>query len=102
MTPEIINMLKETANMFVFLALELTLLFLVISYLVGILQEFIPPQKSAIDPELSQWPRLFNRCTTRIYYAILFLFYNSFLEGITQGPCWFWPYDGISICEPAT
>lgn len=45
MTPETITMLKETANMFVFLAVELTLLFLVISYLVGILQEFITPQK---------------------------------------------------------
>lgn len=45
MNSEIIDMLKETANMFAFLALELTLLFIVISYLVGILQEFITPQK---------------------------------------------------------
>lgn len=45
MTPETITMLKETANMFVFLAFELTLLFLAISYLVGMLQEFITPQK---------------------------------------------------------
>ncbi|WP_445946178.1 permease [Shewanella sp.] len=39
------TMLTETINMFVFLALELTVLFLVISYLVGILQEYIPPSK---------------------------------------------------------
>lgn len=45
MTPETITMLKETVNMFVFLAFELTLLFLAISYLVGMLQEFITPQK---------------------------------------------------------
>ncbi|MGL6123918.1 MAG: permease, partial [Shewanella sp.] len=45
MNPDTITMLKETANMFVFLAVELTLLFLVISYLVGILQQFISPQK---------------------------------------------------------
>lgn len=45
MNPEFITMLKETANMFAFLALELTLLFLVISYLVGMLQEFVTPQK---------------------------------------------------------
>lgn len=45
MNPELITMLKETANMFAFLALELTLLFLVISYLVGMLQEFVTPQK---------------------------------------------------------
>ncbi|WP_394392135.1 permease [Shewanella woodyi] len=40
-----INMLQETLNMFVFLAVELTLLFLAISYLVGVLQEYIPPSK---------------------------------------------------------
>ncbi|MEZ9199622.1 permease [Shewanella sp. 10N.286.54.B9] len=45
MSPEIINMAKETANMFLFLAAELTLLFLAISYIVGILQEYIPPEK---------------------------------------------------------
>ncbi|MBO2583531.1 permease [Shewanella algae] len=45
MNPELIDMLKETVNMFAFLAFELTLLFIVISYLVGILQEFVPPQK---------------------------------------------------------
>ena len=45
MNPELITMLKETVNMFAFLALELTLLFLVISYLVGMLQEFVTPQK---------------------------------------------------------
>ncbi|MCL1089133.1 permease [Shewanella profunda] len=45
MNPETLAMLKETANMFVFLAVELTLLFLAISYLVGILQAFITPQK---------------------------------------------------------
>lgn len=45
MNPETLAMLKETASMFVFLAVELTLLFLAISYLVGILQAFITPQK---------------------------------------------------------
>ncbi|MDR6963291.1 permease [Shewanella putrefaciens] len=45
MNPEPLAMLKETASMFVFLAVELTLLFLAISYLVGILQAFITPQK---------------------------------------------------------
>ncbi|QQX79417.1 permease [Shewanella sp. KX20019] len=45
MSPEIIIMAKETANMFLFLAAELTVLFLAISYIVGILQEYIPPEK---------------------------------------------------------
>ena len=45
MTPETIVMIKSTLEMFIFLAVELTLLFLVISYLVGVLQEFIPPEK---------------------------------------------------------
>ncbi len=40
-----INMVKETLNMFAFLAVELTILFLLISYLVGVLQEYIPPAK---------------------------------------------------------
>ncbi|MCK8044429.1 permease [Shewanella sp. 1CM18E] len=45
MTPEIMAMAKDTAGMFLFLAAELTLLFLAISYIVGILQEYIPPEK---------------------------------------------------------
>lgn len=45
MNPQLITMLNETVNMFAFIALELTLLFLVISYLVGMLQEFVTPQK---------------------------------------------------------
>ncbi len=40
-----INMIKETVNMFVFLSLELTVLFLLISYLVGVLQMYISPAK---------------------------------------------------------
>ncbi|MEC4727905.1 permease [Shewanella sp. D64] len=42
-TPNTINMIQETLHMFMFLAVELTILFLVISYLVGVLQEYIPP-----------------------------------------------------------
>jgi len=40
-----IKMVQDTLNMFAFLAVELTVLFLLISYLVGILQEYIPPTK---------------------------------------------------------
>ncbi len=45
MNSEILSMLFEAADMFVLLAVELTILFLVISYLVGVLQEFISPEK---------------------------------------------------------
>ena len=45
MHPDIMTMVKETLNMFVFLASELILLFLVISYVVGVLQEFLTPEK---------------------------------------------------------
>ena len=38
-------MMFDTLNMFTFLAVELTLLFLLISYIVGVLQEYIPPSK---------------------------------------------------------
>ena len=38
-------MVMDTFGMFVFLAAELTVLFLLISYLVGVLQEYIPPAK---------------------------------------------------------
>jgi uncharacterized membrane protein YraQ (UPF0718 family) len=41
-TPEIA---RETLGMFAFLAVELTALFLLISYLVGVLQDYIPPAK---------------------------------------------------------
>lgn len=39
------EMLMNSLNMFALLAVELTLLFLVISYFVGVLQEYIPPAK---------------------------------------------------------
>lgn len=39
------EMVFDTLNMFAFLAVELTLLFLLISYLVGVLQAYIPPSK---------------------------------------------------------
>lgn len=38
-------MLEQTIHMFLFLAVELTILFLAISYLVGVLQHYIPPEK---------------------------------------------------------
>jgi len=40
-----LNMLTDTLNMFAFLAIELTALFLLISYLVGVLQQYIPPTR---------------------------------------------------------
>ncbi|CAH0991138.1 hypothetical protein SIN8267_01240 [Sinobacterium norvegicum] len=39
------DMVLDTLGMFAFLAVELTILFLLISYLVGVLQEYIPPAK---------------------------------------------------------
>ena len=39
------EMVQESLGMFAFLAIELTALFLLISYIVGVLQEYIPPQK---------------------------------------------------------
>ncbi|WP_394199864.1 permease [Shewanella waksmanii] len=45
MSPEILAMAYEAADMFIFLAVELTLLFLAISYLVGVLQMYITPAK---------------------------------------------------------
>ena len=39
------EMVQQTLHMFAFLAAELTILFLAISYLVGVLQEYIPPEK---------------------------------------------------------
>ncbi|PSV26216.1 hypothetical protein C9J44_04205 [Photobacterium sp. GB-27] len=38
-------MFKDTLEMFLFLTTELTLLFLLISFLVGVLQSYIPPEK---------------------------------------------------------
>jgi hypothetical protein len=40
-----IDMAREAGGMFAFLAVELTILFLAISYLVGVLQEYIPPSR---------------------------------------------------------
>ena len=45
MTSDTATMLRETLDIFVFLAVELTLLFLAISFLVGVLQSYIPPER---------------------------------------------------------
>lgn len=39
------SMVKDALNMFAFLAVELTVLFLLISYFVGVLQQYIPPAR---------------------------------------------------------
>ncbi|WP_117236165.1 permease [Vibrio maerlii] len=45
MNEQIWTMLSEALDMFAFLAVELTILFLAISYIVGVLQEFLTPEK---------------------------------------------------------
>lgn len=45
MNTDILDMARETAGMFAFLATELIVLFLAISYIVGVLQEFLTPEK---------------------------------------------------------
>ncbi|NLS12604.1 permease [Vibrio sp. SM6] len=45
MSPEILAMAKEALDMFAFLAAELIVLFLAISYIVGVLQDFLTPEK---------------------------------------------------------
>ncbi|WP_444931355.1 permease [Microbulbifer sp. SSSA002] len=45
MSPEFASMLEEALSMFAFLAVELTVLFLAVSYLVGVLQQYITPEK---------------------------------------------------------
>ncbi len=43
--PNEVSMLQQAVHMFLFLAVELTILFIAISYLVGILQHYITPSK---------------------------------------------------------
>jgi len=45
MNNELLTMGKEALDMFAFLATELIILFLAISYIVGVLQEFLTPEK---------------------------------------------------------
>jgi uncharacterized membrane protein YraQ (UPF0718 family) len=45
MNPEIMTMAREALDMFAFLATELIILFLAISYIVGVLQDFLTPEK---------------------------------------------------------
>ncbi len=45
MNSETLSMIKETIDMFAFLATELIILFLAISYTVGVLQDFLTPEK---------------------------------------------------------
>lgn len=45
MSNEFLSMTREALDMFAFLATELIILFLAISYIVGVLQEFLTPEK---------------------------------------------------------
>lgn len=45
MSPETLTTLKEVLSTFTYLFIQLSFLFLLISYLVGVLQEYIPPDK---------------------------------------------------------
>lgn len=45
MSPEIFVMLEEALGMFVLLGIELTALFLVISFIIGVIQEYLPSGK---------------------------------------------------------
>lgn len=45
MSNELITMARNALDMFAFLAVELIILFLAISYIVGVLQEFLTPEK---------------------------------------------------------
>ncbi len=45
MSPEIATMLEDALGMFAYLGVQLTTLFLVISFIVGVIQEFLPAQK---------------------------------------------------------
>lgn len=45
MSDDMISMLEEALSMFIYLGVELTLLFLVISFIVGVIQELIPADK---------------------------------------------------------
>jgi len=45
MSPEMTIMVKQVFDMFILLAAELTILFLVVSYVVGVLQEVLTPEK---------------------------------------------------------
>ena len=46
MNNDFMTMANEALDMFAFLATELIILFLAISYIVGVLQEFLPPRRS--------------------------------------------------------
>ncbi len=54
MNTEIITMAKEALDMFAFLATELIILFLAISYIVGVLQDFLTPEKNSIYSQLEK------------------------------------------------
>ncbi|MEH6814705.1 MAG: permease, partial [Motiliproteus sp.] len=45
MSPEMISMLEDALGMFAYLGVELTALFLVVSFIVGVIQEFLPANK---------------------------------------------------------
>ena len=83
-------------KMFGFLAANSKILFLVIRFFVGVLQEYLPPKKieailgskmeKAISYQLLGSITPFCSCSTALS------------KRSDEGKRWFWSYDGILIC----
>ncbi len=84
MTSETMTMLKEALDMFLFLAFELTLLFLAISYLVGILQSYIPPEKIQSILSSRQGKGYIIAGLLGAITPLLFVFNHSFSQGAVE------------------
>ena len=63
--------LQDALGMFAFLAIELSVLFIGISLLVGVLQRHIPPIQGGSVTDFQWEARLFSCCWFRSYNALL-------------------------------
>ena len=97
MNNDFMTMASEALDMFAFLATELIILFLAISYIVGVLQEFLTPEKIQSILSSRNGKGYIVAALLGAITPFLLVFHNTFLKRSTQSQSRVWPDDGVLI-----
>jgi hypothetical protein len=92
------QMVADTLHMFAFLAVELTLLFLVISYVVGVLQVYIPPSKIKQILSSKKGKGYFIAGLLGAITPFCSCSTIPFFKGSFKSTSRIWYHDGFSLC----
>ena len=96
-----LTMLDQTLGMFAYLAVELTILFLAISYLVGVLQMFITPERVRQTMSSQNGRGYIIAALLGAITPFLLLLNHSIFERFAAGAGRFWTAAGVFIRQPS-